>query len=94
VLTAGYLGGTRLDARLYNLAHSTVLPAALAELGWWQSRPLVLAPDLAAAPRLHATCSLPPNPPAPSQRHRSPDQKGPSLNVTCPEARTRPEELT
>lgn len=65
MLTAGYLGGTRLDARLYNLAHSTVLPAALAELGWWQSRPLVLAPDLAAAPRLHATCSLPPNPPAP-----------------------------
>ena len=35
-----------------------------------------------------------PSPTAPSQRHRSPDQKGPSLNVTCPTARVRPEELT
>jgi hypothetical protein len=95
VLTAGYLGGTRLDARLYNLALSTVLPAALAGLGWWQSRPLVLARIWqAAAPWLHATCSLPPNPPAPSQRHRSPDQKGLPLNATCPAARIRPEELT
>src|SRR5580692_8612803 len=39
----------RLRARLYNLAHSTVLPAALAVLGWWQSRPLVLAPHLAGS---------------------------------------------
>jgi hypothetical protein len=54
VLTAGYLGGTRLDARLYNLAHSTVLPAALAGLGWWQSRPLVLAPGLAGSRPLAA----------------------------------------
>jgi hypothetical protein len=40
---AGYLGGTRLGAHLYNLAHSTILPAAVVGLGWWQGRPLVLA---------------------------------------------------
>jgi hypothetical protein len=40
---AGYLRGSRLGAQLYNLAHSTVLPAAMIGLGWWQSRPLVLA---------------------------------------------------
>ena len=28
------------------------------------------------------------------QRHRSPDQRDPSLNVTGPAARIRPEELT
>ena len=39
----GYLGGTRLGAHLYNVAHCTLLPAALAGLGWWQGRPLVLA---------------------------------------------------
>lgn len=43
VLAAGYLGGTRLGAHLYNLAHSTTLPAALAGLGRWQGRPLILA---------------------------------------------------
>ena len=29
LLAARYLGGTRLGAHLYNLAHSTILPAAL-----------------------------------------------------------------
>jgi hypothetical protein len=33
----------RRCTRLYNLAHSTALPAAVAGLGWWQGRPLVLA---------------------------------------------------
>jgi Domain of unknown function (DUF4260) len=37
---AGYLGGTRLGAQLYNIAHSTVLPAAMAGLAWWQASPL------------------------------------------------------
>jgi hypothetical protein len=40
---AGYLGGTRLGAHLYNLAHSTALSATVVGLGWWQGRPLVLA---------------------------------------------------
>ena len=52
---AGYLGGTRLGAQLYNIAHSTVLPAAMVGLGWWQSKPLVLAlgcgPPAAASQR-------------------------------------------
>jgi hypothetical protein len=39
----GYLRGSRLGAQLYNLAHSTVLPAAMIGLGWWQARPLLLA---------------------------------------------------
>jgi hypothetical protein len=43
LLALGYLGGTRLGAHLYNLAHSTILPAAVVGLGWWQGRPLVLA---------------------------------------------------
>jgi hypothetical protein len=43
VLMVGYLRGSRLGAQLYNLAHSTVLPAAMIAFGWWQTRPLVLA---------------------------------------------------
>jgi Domain of unknown function (DUF4260) len=43
VLMAGYLRCSRLGAQLYNLAHSTTLPAAMIGLGWWQSRPLILA---------------------------------------------------
>jgi hypothetical protein len=39
----GYIGGTRLGAMTYNLAHSAPLPAALTALGWWQHDPLVLA---------------------------------------------------
>lgn len=43
VVMAGYLGGTRLGAITYNLAHSTPLPAAMIALGWWRHEPLVLA---------------------------------------------------
>ena len=39
----GYLGGTRLGAITYNLAHSTPLPAAVIAVGLWQHEPLVLA---------------------------------------------------
>jgi len=31
---AGYLGGTRLGAFLYNAAHSTPLPAVTIGIGW------------------------------------------------------------
>jgi hypothetical protein len=41
----GYLGGRRLGAGIYNLAHTYVLPAALAAYGLYQSQPLAL--DLA-----------------------------------------------
>lgn len=40
---AGYLGGTRIGAVIYNAAHATPLPAVMIGLGWWQHRPLVLA---------------------------------------------------
>ncbi len=43
LLAFGYLGSTRLGARLYNLAHSILLPAGLVGLSWWQHKPLVLA---------------------------------------------------
>ncbi len=43
LLMVGYLGGTRLGAHLYNLAHATPLPALVVLLGWWQDRPLLLA---------------------------------------------------
>jgi hypothetical protein len=43
VLMVGYLGGTRLGARLYNVAHSAPLPAIMVGIGWWQAEPLVLA---------------------------------------------------
>ena len=43
VVMVGYLGGTRLGAVTYNLAHSTPLPAAVIALGWFQHEPLVLA---------------------------------------------------
>lgn len=32
----GYLGGTRLGALMYNIAHATPAPALLAGLGSWQ----------------------------------------------------------
>jgi len=38
----GYVGGTRIGAFLYNLAHATPVPALVIGLGWWQHRPLVL----------------------------------------------------
>ena len=39
---AGYVGGTRIGASVYNLAHATPVPALIIGLGWWQHRPLVL----------------------------------------------------
>jgi hypothetical protein len=43
VAMVGYLRGTRAGARMYNLAHSTPLPAALAGFSWWQHDHLALA---------------------------------------------------
>jgi hypothetical protein len=39
----GYLGGTRLGAYLYNVGHSTPLPAAVVAIGWWQDKSLIVA---------------------------------------------------
>ena len=40
---AGYLGGTRIGAHVYNLAHSTPLPALMVGYGWWQNKQLFMA---------------------------------------------------
>jgi hypothetical protein len=40
---AGYVGGTRIGAHVYNLAHTTTLPALMVGYGWWQNSPLLLA---------------------------------------------------
>jgi Domain of unknown function (DUF4260) len=42
-LAVGYLGGTRVGARCYNVAHATPLPAIMVGLGWWRGLPVVLA---------------------------------------------------
>jgi hypothetical protein len=39
----GYLAGTRVGARSYNLAHITPLPGVLVAAGWWQGVPLAAA---------------------------------------------------
>ncbi|MCY7298128.1 MAG: DUF4260 domain-containing protein [Ilumatobacteraceae bacterium] len=39
----GYLGGTRVGAVLYNVAHATSVPAVLVWVGWWQQRSSLLA---------------------------------------------------
>jgi hypothetical protein len=39
----GYLRGTRVGARVYNIAHSTPLPAAVVAIGWWQEKSVVTA---------------------------------------------------
>jgi Domain of unknown function (DUF4260) len=46
VVMAGYLGGTRLGAVSYNIAHTTPIPAAVIPIGWWQDKPLILAVGL------------------------------------------------
>jgi hypothetical protein len=43
VVMVGYLGGTRVGAHMYNLAHSTPFPAVLAGFSWWQHAHLSLA---------------------------------------------------
>jgi hypothetical protein len=42
-LAVGYLGGTRMGARFYNVAHATPLPAIMVGLGWWRGMPVTLA---------------------------------------------------
>jgi uncharacterized membrane protein YgdD (TMEM256/DUF423 family) len=39
----GYLAGTRVGARIYNLAHITPLPGVLIAVGWWQNASLAVA---------------------------------------------------
>lgn len=39
----GYLAGTKVGARTYNLAHVTPLPGALIAFGWWQNTSLAVA---------------------------------------------------
>ncbi len=39
----GYLGGTDLGARVYNLFHITPLPGVLLAVGWWQGASLATA---------------------------------------------------
>jgi hypothetical protein len=43
LLMVGYLAGTRFGASMYNVAHTTSLPAALIGLGWWQHQLLAVA---------------------------------------------------
>jgi hypothetical protein len=43
LLMIGYLGGTRLGAQLYNVAHATPVPAAVVWFAWWRNEPLLLA---------------------------------------------------
>jgi hypothetical protein len=43
-LMVGYLGGTRLGARLYNVAHCAPLPAIMVGLVWWRSKALGIGP--------------------------------------------------
>jgi hypothetical protein len=42
LFAAGYLGGTRIGAHIYNVAHTTALPTLLVGLGWWQHNSIVL----------------------------------------------------
>jgi hypothetical protein len=39
----GYLGGTRLGSYLYDVGHTTPIPAGIVAIGWWQDKSLVLA---------------------------------------------------
>jgi len=39
----GYLGGTRIGALMYNVAHATPVPAALLGIGWWRHWPSLVA---------------------------------------------------
>jgi Domain of unknown function (DUF4260) len=42
----GYAAGDRIGARLYNIAHTTALPAVMLGLGYWLSESLVIALSL------------------------------------------------
>lgn len=39
----GYLFGTKVGARSYNLTHITPLPGVLVAVGWWQNTSLAVA---------------------------------------------------
>jgi hypothetical protein len=39
----GYVAGTQVGARSYNLAHITPLPGVLIAFGWWQNASLAVA---------------------------------------------------
>jgi Domain of unknown function (DUF4260) len=43
IAAGGYLAGTRPGAHLYNLAHTTPLPAVMLGIGYWQTDRLVMA---------------------------------------------------
>jgi Domain of unknown function (DUF4260) len=43
IAMTGYLGGTRLGAHLYNIAHATPIPAVLLGAGYWQADRLLMA---------------------------------------------------
>ena len=43
LLMVGYLRDSRIGALLYNIAHSTVLPAAIVATGWWGHSSLTTA---------------------------------------------------
>jgi Domain of unknown function (DUF4260) len=43
LLMVGYLGGNRLGAHLYNLAHTAIIPVGVVGIGWWQSQAVALA---------------------------------------------------
>jgi hypothetical protein len=42
LFAAGYLGGSRLGAHVYNIGHATPLPVLLAALVWWHHDSLLL----------------------------------------------------
>ena len=43
IAMTGYAAGTRLGAHLYNVAHTTLLPAVMLGAGYWQADRLVMA---------------------------------------------------
>jgi hypothetical protein len=40
---AGYIGGTRIGAHVYNMAHATPLPMLMVGYGWWLGRSIFVA---------------------------------------------------
>ena len=77
----GYLAGTRVGANLYNLVHTTPLPAAVIAFAWSQHTPLAgaLGPDLARPHRHGPTPRLRPEIRRPLPTH--PPQPAPSRST-------------
>ena len=42
IAMTGYVGGTRVGAFVYNIAHATPVPALIILVGWSQHRPLTI----------------------------------------------------